>query len=222
MPEIQIMPSLLAADMGRLEEACKRAEDAGADALHLDVMDGHFVPNISMGPAIVAMARRSVSIPLNVHLMISNPEKMSEAYLDAGSDTLLIHIEVECDVPPILEAIRARGVAAGITLNPDTPAEAIQPVLDQVDEVLCMTVFPGFGGQAFIEDVLPKIAAIRAAKPDMNISVDGGLDLDTISMAAGHGANLIVAGTSLYSSDDMARDVALMREKARTALKATA
>jgi ribulose-phosphate 3-epimerase len=214
------MPSLLAADPGRMEEGCRQAEAAGADALHLDIMDGHFVPNISMGPAVVAMAKKAVNIPLNVHLMISNPDKMADAFLEAGSDTLLIHVEVECDPVPILKRIREHGTVPGITLNPDTPAEALKPYLDYVDEVLFMTVYPGFGGQAFIETVLPKMAEVRSWNPDLNISVDGGITLETACRAARHGANMLVAGTSLYRAADMAADIATMREQARRELNA--
>lgn len=219
-PSIQILPSLLAADPGRMEEGCRQAETAGADGIHIDVMDGHFVPNISMGPAVVAMARKATRLPLNVHLMISNPDKMADAFLEAGSDTLLIHVEVECDPIPILKRIRENGTIPGITLNPDTPAEAIKPLLDYIDEVLFMTVFPGFGGQAFMPEVLPKMAEVRSWRPDLNISVDGGITLETAPQAARHGANLFVAGTSLYRADDMAADIVRMRDQTRRELNA--
>lgn len=222
MLKVQILPSILACDLGRLAEECRRAEQAGADGLHVDVMDGHFVPNLSVGPAVVTAARKATRLPLNVHLMISNPDEMTDAFLDAGADTLLIHIEVACDVVSILESIRRRGVRPGITLNPETPAEAIRPVLSHADEVLCMTVHPGFGGQTFIPNVLPKLEAIRRWAPDVGISVDGGVDLATAPLAAAHGANIFVAGTSLFGAADMAQDIRQMRDRARTALARSA
>ncbi len=145
---IKVLPSLLAADFAALGAEAIRAESAGADALHLDIMDGHFVPNLSMGPDVVAMAKRHVNIPLSVHLMLTNPHEHITSFIDAGADSLLIHIEAECDVPEVLQRIRELGVRPGITLNPKTPPEMIYPVLDIVDEILCMSVEPGYGGRA--------------------------------------------------------------------------
>ncbi|MEI6972280.1 MAG: ribulose-phosphate 3-epimerase [bacterium] len=220
-PTLKILPSLLAADFGRLEAEAVRAEAAGADALHLDVMDGHFVPNLTMGPDIVKMARKSVRIPLNVHLMIDNPDKLVQVFLDAGASTILIHIEVDCDVRAVLTMIRQAGVRPGITVKPETPIEAIYPVLDIVDEVLCMTVPPGFGGQKFRPDVLPKIKTLRArldaAGDSKDIMVDGGVTRETIAACAAHGANSFVAGVALFRAQDMAAEVSLMRLRAATA-----
>ncbi len=222
---VTILPSLLAADFGRLEEGARRAEQAGADALHLDIMDGHFVPNISFGPDVVAMARRTVRLPLNVHLMLSNPDRHAARFMDAGADTLLIHVEASCDVAAVLKEIRARKVRPGLTLNPDTPAEAVFPFLDQVDEVLCMTVHPGYGGQAFIETVLPKLRAVRdyatrAGHPDLTIMVDGGINHETAARCAAGGANAFVAGTFLYRASDMAAELQRMRDVVAKALVA--
>ena len=220
--QIQILPSLLAADVGHLEAAARKAAEAGADALHIDVMDGIFVPNISLGPAVVEMARRAVSIPLSVHLMILRPDRYLSVFADAGADSLLIHIESPCDVPQTLERIRERGLRPGITLNPETRAEMVFPVLELVDEVLCMTVHPGYGGQAFMAEVLPKMRAVRdqaeaAGRKNLEIMVDGGINAATAAQCAAHGANLFVAGTSLYAAQDMGRAISEMRSGAEAA-----
>lgn len=218
---VRILPSLLAADMGFLADACRRAIASGGDALHIDIMDAHFVPNLSLGPDVVKMARRTISAELHVHLMMTNPERYLKKFIEAGADTLLIHIEADCDVRAALKDIRGLGVRPGITLNPDTPAEAVYPVLDLVDDVLCMTVHPGYGGQRFIETVMPKMRALydRGRSQDLNfdISVDGGIDLRTAPMAASNGANLFVAGTSLFGAPDMNAAIAAMRAAASQA-----
>lgn len=216
---IQILPSLLAADVGRLEEGVRKAEAAGADALHIDIMDAHFVPNLSMGPTVVEMAKRHTRIPLNVHLMMSKPDQYVTRFADVGSDTLHIHIEAECDVPDTLERIRRLGMRPGITLNPETPAEMIFHVLDMVDEVLVMSVRPGYGGQKFIPDSLAKIRAIRdhatrMQKNSLDLMVDGGVNSELGAECAAHGANMLVAGTSLYGAADMKAELTLMRKKA--------
>jgi len=221
--KVEILPSLLAADVGNLEAGARKAEASGGDALHIDIMDGHFVPNLSMGPAVVKMARRVVSMPLSVHLMMTRPDEYINTFLEAGSDTVFIHIESECDVPEVLEHICEMGGYAGVTLNPETPAEMIYPVLEFVDEVLCMTVRPGYGGQELIPDVLPKIRHIRdraksVGRTALKILVDGGIDTDNIVKCAACGANAFVAGTTLYEAADMAAEVALMRQRASTAL----
>jgi ribulose-phosphate 3-epimerase len=219
----KVLPSLLAADFGDLRGGARLAESAGGDALHMDIMDGHFVPNLSMGPDVVKMAKNSVKIPLSVHLMISNPDKLVPAFLDAGADIILIHIEVDCDVPAILKQIRSGGRKAGITLNPATPAEAVFPVLENVDQVLCMTVQPGFGGQSFRPEVLPKIRAIRdrlnKMKRGSDILVDGGINHETALKCAEHGANAFVAGVFLYKSRDMAAEIRRMRDAAQNLLQ---
>ena len=221
---VSILPSLLAADVGHLEDAVRLAESSGGDALHLDIMDGVFVPNVSMGPAVTAMARRCTTLPLDVHLMMLHPDQYVEPFIDAGADSLLIHIESDCDVPKTLARIRELGTRPGITLNPGTPAERISHVIDQVDEILCMTVEPGYGGQAFMHEVLPKLTELRnraadAGKPDMDIMVDGGVDRHTIADCAAHGANAFVAGTALYAADDMPSEITTLRDAATAATK---
>jgi ribulose-phosphate 3-epimerase len=180
-------------------------------------MDGVFVPNISMGPDVVRMASGEVSIPRNVHLMVTQPQHHVQAFAEAGSDTILIHIEAKCDVPETLAAIRGLGKRAGITINPETPAESIFYCLDErlVDEVLVMSVHPGFGGQSYIAAVEDKIAVIRRRAEWVDIAIDGGIGKETIAPAAAAGANLFVAGTYLFRQDDMAAAVAGLRKTAQ-------
>lgn len=225
-PAIQVWPSLLAGDFGRLADSARAAERAGADALHLDIMDGHFVPNLSMGPDVVRMARRAVRIPLNVHLMLTRPDTLARAFVEAGATTLTLHVESACDVACALRAIRALGARAGIVANPETPFEALAPFLAESDEVLCMSVHPGFGGQRFIPAVLPKLAALRrwaraagreSGPRALDLSVDGGIDLETGPRAAAAGANCLIAGSALYKAKAMADDVRALRERAASA-----
>lgn len=218
---IRILPSLLAADFGHLAEGCLRAIETGGDALHVDIMDAHFVPNLSMGPDVVRMARRLLAAELHVHLMMTHPDRYLKRFLDAGADTLLIHIEADCDVPAALREIRRLGGRPGITLKPDTPAEALFPVLPLVDDVLVMTVNPGYGGQRFMDTMMPKMQAIythgRRHDLPFDISVDGGIDLHTAPIAAAHGASILIAGTALFRAPDMAHAVTDMRRAAAAA-----
>ncbi len=214
--QIQILPSLLAADFGALRAEALRAENEGADSLHLDIMDAHFVPNLSVGPDVVKMCKEVLQIPLSVHLMMTRPDQYFINFIEAGADSLLIHIEADRDVPKPLHRIHEHGAKAGITLNPGTPARMIFPVVDIVEEVLCMTVHPGYGGQSFIREVLPKIREIRDfangnGSADLDIMVDGGINAETAAECARAGTNLFVAGTSLFGEADMKRAIDRMR-----------
>lgn len=214
MPMLQVMPSVLAADMGNLRAECRRAVEAGADGLHLDIMDGHFVPNLSMGPAIVSMIRDSVDTHLSVHLMMTRPDRYVERFIDAGADTLHIHVEADCDPLSVLGEIRQRGVRAGLALNPGTPAERLRPYAGSVDEFLVMTVHPGFGGQSFLAEVLPKIGEVRRAYPSVDLAVDGGVNVEHGAETAGQGANILIAGSFLFRAADMRAEIERMRRAA--------
>ena len=198
-----IAPSLLACDFGNLQREVERLEDAGARILHLDVMDGHFVPNLSIGVPIVEAVRRVTDLPLDVHLMISNPGRYVEMFREAGADLITVHVETVDDLSPLLARIRDLGAAAGISLNPPTPVETIEQHLDQCDLVLTMSVMPGFGGQTFQSVALDKLRWLHEHVGDeVLLSVDGGINPDTISACAQAGAQLFVTGTALLGHDN--------------------
>ena len=210
--KLEILPSLLAADFGRLADEILRAEASGADALHLDIMDPHFVPNLSFGPDVVALSRRTApGFYRNVHLMMSRPDLYLEKVAAAGAQTIQIHVEADCDLHVELARIRALGVKPAIVLNPETPVERIAPYLGEVGEVLVMTVHPGYGGQKFIADCLPKVSWVRERYPSLDIMVDGGVNGDTAEESVKAGANQLVAGSYLFRQSDMAAAVADMR-----------
>ncbi len=200
--------SLLACDFANLRQEIRQVEQAGVRILHLDVMDGHFVPNISFGLPIVEAVRRTSDLPLDVHLMICEPGCYLKQFRSAGADLITIHVEAVPDPRPVLEEIRSLGAGAGITLNPPTPAADVEACLDLCDLVLVMSVMPGFGGQEFDPAAVDKLCRLRAmAGPDVLLSVDGGISLETVGPCAAAGADLFVAGTALFSQDNYGRFV---------------
>ena len=209
---IEILPSLLAADFGKLGDEILRAFSSGAEALHLDVMDAHFVPNLSFGPDVVKLAKRvAPGFYRNVHLMMSRPDLYLEAFAEAGAQTIQVHVEADCDLHVELRRIRELGLKNAIVLNPETPVERLVPYLDEIDEALVMTVHPGYGGQKFIAECLPKVAFLRAQRPALDIMVDGGVNGETALLAAAAGANQFVAGSYLFRQADMRAAVEAMR-----------
>jgi ribulose-phosphate 3-epimerase len=212
--EPKFAPSILSADFARLADAALAVERAGADWIHVDVMDGHFVPNLTFGPKMVADLHKATRLPLDVHLMIERPEDWVDRYADAGATYLTIHVEASGDVPGTLKAIRARGVRPGLTLNPETAVEAVLPHLGLLDLALVMSVNPGFGGQKFIESALDKLRAIRAAldrrKLAAELEVDGGVKPENAARVVAAGASVLVAGSAIF--EDPEGPVAALRK----------
>jgi len=208
-------PSILSADFTRLGEAVRMVEAAGADVVHVDVMDGHFVPNLTIGPPVVRALKRITALPLDVHLMIDNADDTVAWYLDAGADMVSVHVEASRDLAGVLRSIRAAGAKAGVALNPATPVSSLASVIGDVDYVLVMSVVPGFGGQAFMPVALDKIAQIaamlRSAGSSAEIEVDGGIDETTAPLVCAGGARLLVAGNAIFGRPDPAAALAAIR-----------
>lgn len=211
---IQILPSLLAADYGRLADEIKRVASSGADALHVDVMDPNFVPNMSFSPDMVALARNTApALYRNVHLMMRRPDRYLEMFADAGAETIQIHVEADCDLHRELRRIRSLGLKAAIVINPETPFRALVPYFGEFDEALVMTVHPGHGGQKFMAECLEKTRLLREKMPTMDIMVDGGVNFETAVLAARSGVNQFVSGSFLFRADDMASAIAELRAR---------
>jgi ribulose-phosphate 3-epimerase len=217
MSNILVAPSILAADFGHLADDLGRVIAAGADWLHLDIMDGQFVDNISFGPAIVKLVRGLTNLPLDVHLMIQRPDHYIPRFIEAGASSITVHVEAEAkhDVPQTLRAIRDRGCRVGLTLNPATPFSAVEPHLPALDLILIMTVHPGFGGQSFRPEMMPKVRRARELRHSLglnyDIEVDGGINPETAHLSIENGANVLVAGTSIFKADDYAAAIRALR-----------
>jgi len=222
---ILISPSLLSADFARLGEEVERAEAAGADWLHVDVMDGHFVPNLTIGPVVVEALKKRARIPLDVHLMISEPRRYARAFAQAGAHVLTFHVETtanDSEARDVIAAFRAEGVAkVGASLNPDCPVERVLPLLGDLDLVLVMSVHAGFGGQRFMPEVLAKTRAIRARGWNGFVEMDGGLNAETIPLCAAAGADVLVSGSALFGAPDLGATLSRFRAAAESAREET-
>jgi ribulose-phosphate 3-epimerase len=221
--KIEIAPSILSADFRNLERAVKDVEAAGADRIHCDVMDGHFVPNLTFGPLIIETVKKCVTVPLDVHLMISNPVDYISAYCNAGADVLIVHAEVCKDVPGIMSKIKKQGVRAGITVNPDISVDLFLPHLKDIDQVLIMTVYAGFGAQKFIPETAGKVRTVfdevTRKGYAIDIEVDGGINDETAGICAENGANVFVAGNFVFKSENFKERIHAIRTSAEKSRK---
>ncbi len=218
MSSIKVAPSILSADFSRLADEIRAIEKAGADWLHLDVMDGHYVPNITIGPVVVEWIRKATELPLDVHLMITDPDKYAPEFIKAGASWISVHPETCKDTKSSLKRIRELGARVSIAVNPDVGLDRVEGYMEDIDMILMMTVFPGFGGQAFIEDVLPKIARVRDLVREKGlqilIEVDGGIKTDNISRVLQAGAEVIVSGSGIFKTPNYAETIGKMRKTA--------
>jgi ribulose-phosphate 3-epimerase len=212
----KIAPSILSADFAKLGEEIRKVEDAGADMIHIDVMDGHFVPNITIGPPVVSSLRKVTELPFDVHLMIENPERYVDDFINAGSDYITVHVETATHLHRTVGLIKEAGKKAGVSLNPATPLSLIEEIIIDVDLLLVMTVNPGFGGQKFIQTVLPKIKRARTLidshAHDVLLEVDGGITLDTIGSVSEAGADIFVAGSAVFHGGNYRRTIGAMKD----------
>ena len=212
---IEIAPSILSADFARLSDEIAQIESAGVKIVHLDVMDGHFVPNITIGPPVVAKLRKYSSLVFDSHLMISEPEKYAERFVEAGVDHITFHIEAAGDSEKLIDKLHELGVTAGICLNPETPVKAIEAVAPLCDMVLVMTVHPGFGAQKFIDEAAKKVVKVREiVGPDIRVEVDGGIDAQTTTIVVSYGADTLVAGNAIFSKSDRIAAIKAIRQAA--------
>ena len=212
---IKISPSILASDYANLQSELDRISTS--DLIHVDVMDGHFVPNISIGAPVVASIKKVCNVPFDVHLMISNPLDYAEDFAKAGADIICFHSECDSDTEETINKILSLGKKAGLAIKPATPIDEVVKYLDKLSMVLVMTVEPGFGGQSFMESTMPKVEAIRKINPDIDIEVDGGINAETIKIAAKAGANVFVAGSAVFKSENPAETIAILRKNAQDA-----